>query len=78
MTKKYLMVDDYMLDKVLYKIKEIVGIEKIDENTVLIDKYDKLPDHITLKIVMILVTCVIKDEDEFYPHIFVQKALCVR
>ena len=78
MTKKYLMVDDYMLDKVLYNIKEIVGIEKIDENTVLIDKYDKLPDHITLKIVMILVTCVIKDEDEFHPHIFVEKALCVR
>lgn len=45
---------------------------------ILTDTDDKLPDHITLKIVMILVTCVIKDEDEFYPHIFVQKALCVR
>ena len=26
--KKYLMVDDYMLDKVLDKIKKIIGIEK--------------------------------------------------
>ena len=27
--KKYLMVDDYILDNVLDKIKEIIGIEKI-------------------------------------------------
>ena len=26
--RKYLMVDDFMLDKVLDKIKEIIGIEK--------------------------------------------------
>ena len=28
--KKYLMVDDYMLNKVLDKIKEIRGTEKFD------------------------------------------------
>ena len=27
--KKYLMVNDYILDNVLDKIKEIIGIEKI-------------------------------------------------
>ena len=27
--KKYLMVDDYILDNVLDKIKEIIGTEKI-------------------------------------------------
>ena len=30
--KKYLTVDCYMLDKVLHKIKEIISIEKLDEN----------------------------------------------
>ena len=28
--KKYLMVDNYILDKVLGKIKEKIGIEKFD------------------------------------------------
>ena len=34
--KKSLLVDDYMLDKVLDKIREIIGIEKFD-NKILID-----------------------------------------
>ena len=51
--KKYLMVDDYMLNKVLDKIK------------ILIDADDKLPD-ITLKNVVILMTCVIKDGNKFH------------
>ena len=42
------MVDDYMLEKVLDKIKEIIGIEKFDTK-ILIDIEDKLPDDITLK-----------------------------
>ena len=29
--KKYLMVEDYMLDKVSDKIKEIIEIEKFDD-----------------------------------------------
>ena len=44
MRKRYLMIDDFVPDKVLGKIKEIIGIEKI-----LIDTDDKLPDDITLK-----------------------------
>ena len=43
------MVDDYMLEKVLDKIKEIIGIEKFDDAKILIDTEDKLPDDITLK-----------------------------
>ena len=31
MKKKYLIVDDYMLNKALDKIKEIKGIEKFDD-----------------------------------------------
>ena len=41
------MVDNYILDKVLDKSKEIIGIEKFDVSKILIDKYDKLPDDIT-------------------------------
>ena len=35
------MVDDYMLDKVLDKIKEVIGIERFDDAKVLIDTDDK-------------------------------------
>ena len=47
--KKYLMVDDYILDKVLGKIKKIMNTEKIDNTVILIDTDGKLPDDITLK-----------------------------
>ena len=43
------MVDDYMLDKVVEKTKEIVGIEKFDHIKTLIGTEDKLPDKDTLK-----------------------------
>ena len=46
--KKYLMADDYALDKVLDKIKRI-GDEKHDKITILLDTDDKLPDDIILK-----------------------------
>ena len=32
--KKYFMVDDYMLDKALDRIKEIIGIEKFDDTKI--------------------------------------------
>ena len=63
------MVDDYMLDKVLNKIKIIIGIEKFDGTKMLIEADDKLPDDVTLKNVVILTAFVIKDGDKFYPQI---------
>ena len=72
--KKYLMVDDYIVNKVLDKIKKIIGIEHFD-----ILKFwmtdDKLPDDITFKNVLILMTCVIKDDDKFYPQPFLEETL---
>ena len=47
--KKYLMIDDYVPDKILDKIKEIIGIEKVDDTKVLIDTDDKLPYDVALK-----------------------------
>ena len=49
-----MVVDDYMLDKVLDKIKEIVVIEKISDKKILIDIDDKMPDYIISKTVVIL------------------------
>ena len=73
--KKYLMINDNILDKVLDKIKKIIGIEKIDDAEILIETDAKLPDNITLKNVVILISCIIKDGDSFYPQIFLEEAL---
>lgn len=50
--KKYLMIGD-ILNKLLEKIVEIICIKKFDDTKILIDTNDKLPHHITLKIVVI-------------------------
>ena len=54
------MVDDYMLDNVLAKITEIIGIDKFDDTMTLIDTEYKLLHEITLKNVVIVMTCVKK------------------
>ena len=69
--KKYLTVDDHILDKVLDKIKKIIGIEKFDDNKILIEINDTLPDDV----VVIVITRVIKDEDKFYSQLFLVEAL---
>ena len=38
------MIDDYMLNKILNKSKEIISTEKFDDIKILIDTNDKLPD----------------------------------
>ena len=44
------------------KIKEIINIKKIDFAKTLIDK---LPNDITLKNFLVLITCIIKDHGKF-------------
>ena len=61
---------DHMLDKVFDKIEELVGIEIFDDTKVLIGINDKLPDDITLKDVVILMTCFIKYGDKFIQNYF--------
>ena len=41
----------------------------------MIDTDDKLPGYIALKNVVILITCIIKDDNKFYPQIFLEKTL---
>ena len=56
------MVDDYIVDKALNRIKEIIGTEKFDDTKISVDTDDKLPDNITVTNVVILTTCVIKED----------------
>ena len=65
-----MMVDYYILRKVSSKIKEIISIEKFGDTKILVVADDKFPDNSTLKNVVILIICVIKDGDKFYPQIF--------
>ena len=71
--KKFLVVDDYMLGKVLDKIKKTIDIEKFDDTKILIDMDDKLPGS-TLKNAILMI-CVIKDDGKFYAHLFLKEAL---
>ena len=41
--KKNLMLNDYMLDKVLDKINEKIGTVKLDDTKIMIDTDEKLP-----------------------------------
>ena len=58
-----------MLDKVLDKIKEIIGIAKLGDTKILIDTDHELQDNITFRNVILMI-CFIKDDDKFYPQIF--------
>ena len=64
------MVDDNILDEVLDKIKKEIGIEKFDNTKILIEA-----DDVTLKNVMILITCIMKEGEKFYPQIILEEAL---
>ena len=60
--KKYLIVDDNILDKLLDIIKKIISTEKFDDTKTLIETNDILPDVVTLKNIVILITCIIKKQ----------------
>ena len=64
------MFDDYMLNKALEKIKETISFEKFDDAKIFINTDNKLPYYITLKNIVILMTCVIKDDGKFIHKYF--------
>ena len=70
MKKKIFNGNDHVRDKILDEIKDIIGIEKFDNTKILIETDDKLPFNITLKNVLTLITCVIKDDGKFYCKYF--------
>ena len=78
MKKKHFMVNDYMLDKVLGKIAEMIGIEKFDNTKIFIDADDKLSNDIIFKNIVISITCVITDDNKFYLQLLLEEALFVK
>ena len=78
MKEKYLMFNDYILDKVLGKTEEMIGTEKFDNTNIFIDADDKLWNDIILKYILILITCVITDDNKFYLQLFLEEALVVK
>ena len=70
------MVDDYVPDKVLDKIKKVIGIEHFDNNKILIDTDEKLIDNITSENVVILMTVLLKMIINFIPNYFYKKHYC--
>ena len=78
MENKYLAVDDYMLNKASYKIKNLLGIWKFDDAEVLIDMDYKLLNYIFLKNIATSLTCLIEDDGKFYSRIFLQEAFFVK
>ena len=53
-----MIADDYTLHKVLDKIKMIISIEEFNGTKIIVETDDKLPDDVTLKIAVLLITCV--------------------
>ena len=62
------------IDKVLGEIKERIEIENFDDTEILIVTNNKLPNYITFKNVVILMTCVTKDDDKL-PQISLEEIL---
>ena len=69
------MVNDYILDKVLDKIKETIDNVKFNDTKILIDRDEKFQDYINLENIVILITCIIKNDSKFYPQIILEEAL---
>ena len=60
------MTDDCMSNKELGKIKMIKDIGKFGDTKILIDTDDKLAE-VTLTNIVVLISCVKKDDGNFYP-----------
>ena len=69
------MIDDYMLIKVLEKIKKMKVMDINDNTKILIATDGKLPDGISFKKIVILMASVIKDDKSLYPQLFLEEAL---
>ena len=53
----------------------LIDIEKFDNTEIFIDTDDKLSEDTTLKNVVILMTCAIKDNGKIYSQLFLGEAL---
>ena len=72
------MVDNYILDNIIDRIKEIVGIGEYDNTKILIDTDDKLLEDVPFNNVVILSKCIIKDDGKFCSQLFLEEALFLK
>ena len=74
----FIAAKDIDYRSIIHDIRKSDAIHLL-ENSVFDDcGYIKLPDDITLKNVMILIVCVIKNGDKFSPRLFLEEALGCR
>ena len=66
------MVADYILNKVLDKIKDIIDIEQFDNTNILKDTDDTMSYDITLKKVDLFITSVTKGDNKFYSQLILE------
>ena len=66
------MVADYILNKVLDNIKEIIDIEQFDNTNILKDTDDTMSYDITLKKVDLFITSVTKGDNKFYSQLILE------
>ena len=76
--KKYLMVYNYMLGKLLDQIREKIGLDKFGDFKILMERDDILPDNIILKNVFALITQVISNDDHSFSQINLEQSLAVQ
>ena len=68
-------MDYYELDEALGRITKIINIEEFDNTENLINADDIMADVVPLKNVVVLMTCVTKDDVKFYRQLFLEEAL---
>ena len=66
--ESFIMVDGYILKKVLNTRLKKLGIKKLFDTKILIKTDDKFPDGITLKNVLTFITHITKYGDRFNPQ----------
>ena len=69
------MLNVIMVDKLLDYIKKIKDIEKLYDYKILINTSNKLHNVITEKNVVMLILCIIKDDNKFYSQIFLGNSI---
>ena len=69
------MLNVIMVDKLLDYIKKIKDIEKLYDYKILINTGNKLHNVITEKNVVMLILCIIKDDNKFYSQIFLGNSI---
>ena len=56
----------------------MIYIQKFDDTKIFSNSDDILLDYIILKTIMVLMTCVVKDNGKFHPQLFLGEVLFIK